>query len=306
MALAVVAGTWACAGASWAMFFGEELHDAPRRIGGVVARAGVIASILIGVPVVLFTIGAGDLQKILSAESPFATFLAVTGGKLLGALVSVGVATAIFNALIVSTVASSRFYYANGRDGIFPAPMNRALTRVHGRFLSPWVAALALGGLGAVFCLFGERMNILLLSGEVYSGALVALGVLVGRRLGRTGKTGYRTPWFPLVPAFGLVVGAGLAAATYADRDAGRPSMMILLGVIAIAAVYYETALRRKGLASACAGRGKVGRFRWMPRRQRPFSERLAFPGGGVWPKFRIQWKRRKRQLIRRGSSIAN
>src|SRR5665213_3126888 len=26
MALAVVAGAWACAGASWAMFFGEELH----------------------------------------------------------------------------------------------------------------------------------------------------------------------------------------------------------------------------------------------------------------------------------------
>ena len=101
-------------------------------------------------------------------------------------------------------------------------------------------------------------MNILLLSGEVYSGALVALGVLVGRRLGRTGKTGYRTPWFPLVPVFGLVVGAGLAAATYADREAGRPSMMILLGVIAIAAVYYETALRRKGWRVHVPGEEKL------------------------------------------------
>jgi amino acid transporter len=243
-ALAVVGGSWACAGASWAMFFGEELHDAPRQIGGVMALAGAVASILIGVPVILFATSAGDLPTILSAESPFAAFLAQTAGQRLATFVSFGVATAIFNALIVSTIALGRFYYANGRDGIFPPRVNRALTRVHGRFLSPWVATLILGALGSIFCLLGERKNLLLLSGEVFSGAFVAVSVLVGRRLGRTGQSGYRTPLFPLVPVFGLVVAAGLACATYADRQDGRPSMMILLGVIAIASVYYQMVLR--------------------------------------------------------------
>jgi amino acid transporter len=246
-ALAVVAGAWACSGAMWAMFFGEELHDAQKRIGGVVAMAGVIAAIVVGIPVVLFATSAGDLQSVLSAGSPFATFLVLNAGPRLAAVVSFGVATAIFNAIIVSTIATSRLYYANGRDGIYPVAVNRALTRVHTRFLSPWIATLTLGVIGSFFCLLGERMNLLLLSGEVFSGALVALSVLVGRRLGRTGKTGYRTPWFPLVPVFGLVVAVGLAAATYADRDAGRPSMMILLGVIVIAAIYYQAVLRPRG-----------------------------------------------------------
>jgi fructoselysine transporter len=247
MALAVVAGAWACAGANWAMFFGEELHDAKKRIGGVVALAGTVASILIGIPIILFAMSVQDLQAILSAESPFATFLKHTAGPRLGAMVSFGIATAIFNALIVSTVASSRFYYANGRDGIFPQGMNRALTRVHGRHLSPWMATLTLGGLGALYCAMGERMNILLLSGENFSVALVAISVLVGRRLGRTGQTGYRTPLYPLVPIFGVIVTVGLIVATYADRDAGRPSMMILSGVVVIAAIYYQTVLRPRG-----------------------------------------------------------
>jgi amino acid transporter len=237
----------ACSGASWAMFFGEELHDAPKRIGGVIAMAGVIASILIGLPVVLFATSAGNLQNTLSAESPFAAFLALTSGSRLGNLVSFGVATAIFNSIIASTVAGGRFYYANGRDGIFPARVNKALTRVHGRFLSPWIATLILGTLGSLFCLLGVRMNLLLLSGEVFSGALVALSVLVGRRLGRTGQSGYRTPLFPLVPVFGLVVAVGLVAASYADREAGRPSMMILLGVIVIASFYYQMILHPRG-----------------------------------------------------------
>ena len=247
MALAVVAGAWACAGASWAMFFGEELHDAQKRIGGVVALAGTVASILIAIPIVLFATSVSDLQGALSAESPFAAFLKQTAGPRLGAVVSFGIATAIFNALIVSTVASSRFYYANGRDGIFPKAINRALTRVHGKLLSPWVATLTLGALGALFCAMGERMNILLLSGENFSVALVAIGVLMGRRLGRTGQFGYRTPWYPLVPIFGVLVTAGLIVATYADRDAGRPSMMILSGVVLIAAFYHQLILRPRG-----------------------------------------------------------
>lgn len=247
MALAVVGGSWACAGASWAMFFGEELHDAPRRIGGVIVAAGVIAGVLIGIPVALFAMSATELQTALAAESPYAEYLAKTAGPRLASGVSLGIAVAIFNCLVVSTIASSRFYYANGRDGIFPSPFNRVLTRLHGRFGSPWVATLLLGLVGTSFCLLGERMNILLLSGEVFSGALVALSVWVGRRRGRTGQTGYRTPWFPLMPVFGLLAAAGLVVATFVDREAGRPSMMILLGVIAVASGYYQWVLKPRG-----------------------------------------------------------
>ena len=247
MALAIVAGAWACSGAAWALFFGEELHDAHRRLGGVVVKAGVVAGALISVPLVLFAIGAGDLQDMLAADAPFAAFITTTAGPRIGTLASLGVAIAIFNSIIVSTIASSRGYYANARDGVFPRPINWALTRTHSRFKSPWIAALSLGGLGAAYCLMGQRMNILLLSGEVYGGALVAISVLVGRRRGLTGRIGFRTPLYPAIPIFGLLVAAAFVVATYADADAGRPSMMILLGVVACAVVYYALVLRPKG-----------------------------------------------------------
>jgi hypothetical protein len=58
------------------------------------------------------------------------------------------------------------------------------------------------------------------------------------------------------------VVAAGLATATFADRQDGRPSMMILLGVIAIASVYYQMVLRPRGWRVHLPGeKGSPGTF---------------------------------------------
>ena len=43
LALATVSGVWSCGGASWAMYFAEEMHDARRKIGRVIAWTGVFA-----------------------------------------------------------------------------------------------------------------------------------------------------------------------------------------------------------------------------------------------------------------------
>jgi hypothetical protein len=49
------------------------------------------------------------------------------------------------------------------------------------------------------------------------------------------------------VPILGVLATLGMIVATYADADAGRPSMMILSGVAVLAAIYYQIVLRPRG-----------------------------------------------------------
>ena len=243
MALAAVAGAWTCAGASWAMYFAEEMKEARRGIGRVIAWAGLIASLTIAIPVVLVVISASDLKGVLGSPAPFATFLARTGGPVIGVLVSLGVIAAIFNNMIAVSLGLSRLLYASGRDRVWPGPVNRFLMIMHPRWRSPIAATVLLGVLGAAACLAGERALIIILSGEVFSTLLISLAVLAGRRSGRVGEF-FRSPLFPLFPLFGLVVWGASVAADYFDAAAGRPSMILLSAVFLGALLYYVLKLR--------------------------------------------------------------
>ena len=48
-----------------------------------------------------------------------------TGGPTIAAVVSAGVAAAIFNSMIATIMAYGRYLYATGRDGIWPRPVSR-------------------------------------------------------------------------------------------------------------------------------------------------------------------------------------
>jgi amino acid transporter len=246
LALATVAGAWSCAGASWAMYFAEEMKEARRNIGRVIAWAGLIASLTIALPVVVVVMSAPDLKQVLGSPAPLAAYLARTGGPVIGLLVSLGVIAAIFNNLIAVSLGLSRFLYASGRDRVWPKWLNRLLTVMHPRWRSPMAATLLLGAAGAAACLAGERALIIVLSGEVFSTLLISLAVLVGRRRGRTGQF-FRSPLFPLIPLFGLVVWAASVVADYLDPEAGRPSMILLTSVFLAAVAYYLLRLRRTG-----------------------------------------------------------
>ena len=246
MGLAVVAGAWACAGASWAMYFGEELKDAPRRIGRVIAWSGLIASLTIAVPMALLVFAIGDLKSDLAAEAPIAVFLARTGGPAIAAVVSIGVIAAIFNNLIAAGMGLGRFIYATGRDGIWPGPVNRVFAMLHPRLRSPVVATVLLAGASVIAVLAGERALIIFLSGDVIGALLISLAVLVGRRRGLTGAR-FATPLWPLLPIFGLLVTAATTYADWLDKDAGRPSMFLIDGLFVAGLIYYQARLRRAG-----------------------------------------------------------
>lgn len=230
MGLAVVAGVYATAGANWALFFGEEMHDAQRRMGRVTAWAGVLASVTIAVPMVLMVMSAPDLRTMLSAEAPIAAFLSSAGGPVVAGLVSAGVILAIFNNQVVLGMALARFMFSTGRDGIWPGTVNRAFAHLHRGWQSPVRATVLLCIVSAFAVLLGERVLLIVISGNVFEYLLMAVALFVGRRQGVTGRW-FRIALHPLVPVVGLALVAAFIAADWMDPDAGRPSMILLSGV---------------------------------------------------------------------------
>jgi fructoselysine transporter len=243
MGLAVVAGVYATAGANWALFFGEEMHDAQRRMGRVTAWAGVLASVTIAVPMVLMVMSAPDLRSMLSAEAPIASFLTSAGGPLVAGLVSAGVIAAIFNNQVVLGMALARFMFATGRDGIWPGPVNRAVAQLHRGWQSPVRATVLLCIVSAFAVLLGERVLLIVISGNVFEYLLMAAALFVGRRQGVTGRF-FRIALHPLVPVATFAIVAAFIAADWMDPDAGRPSMLLLSAVFLASLAYCRLRLK--------------------------------------------------------------
>lgn len=181
LALAAVSGLWATAGASWALYFAEEMHEVRQKIGRVIAWMGALAALTIAGPMVLMVLGAGDLKTILGAEAPIAVFLTNTGGPVLANVVSLGVVAAIFNAMIANVMAYGRFLYSTGRDGMWVGPINRFLATLHPKTGAPVAATLILAVMSIGVMFIGEKALIIFLSGNVSDYLLVSLAILVGR-----------------------------------------------------------------------------------------------------------------------------
>jgi amino acid transporter len=156
----------------------------------------------------------------------------------------VGVSAAIFNSIVATIMAYGRYLYATGRDGIWPAPMSRLLGRLSKRFQTPVVASLILTFGSGLMALLGERTILVLISGNVSDYLLISLALFVGRRKGLTGRD-FRAPAHPFVPIFGLTVTALSIVADWLDKDAGRPSIVLLMGLFLGALAYYHFRLRQ-------------------------------------------------------------
>lgn len=248
LGLAAVSGLWATGGAGWALYFGEEMVEAKRKIGRVIAWTGAIAALTIAVPMILMLMSAQDLKATLAAEAPMAAFLRVTAGPVLANLVSLGVIAAIFNSLIACMIAYSRYIYSTGRDGVWTPGLNRLLSGLHPRFQSPTAATLVLAVFAGLSILFGEKALLILISANVFDYILMAFAVIVGRRRGQLGQD-FRTPLHPLVPIFSLVVTSLSVIADWLDPEAGRPSTVLLWSLFIGALVYYHFRLRRASQA---------------------------------------------------------
>jgi amino acid transporter len=249
IALGAVSAVYATVGGNQALFFGEELKDPHRRMGPVIIIACLGGAFATALPIIFVVLSAPDLGALLRSPAPFAQFLSARLGAWAGPALSAGVALAIFNANIVQIMGGARIFFSLGRDGLFPIPVNRVLSKVDPRTGTPRAATLVVGAFTAGCCLLPAHALLVFITGLlVYGWSLVCLALLVGRHKGLTGAPGYwRAPLYPLAPLAGLVMAVGFTLADLADKDAGRPSLLLLGLVVVGALAWNQFGLRRRG-----------------------------------------------------------
>ena len=247
LALGAISTIYATVGGNQALGFGEELKDPHRRMGPVVVAACMIGAFATALPVILVLLSAKDLQAVLASPAPFATFLSAALGPWAGPALSAGVALAIFNALAASIMVNGRLYFSLGRDQLFGARLNGLLARVAPSGV-PRAATLVVSAFGLACCFIDGHVLLVFMSGLlVYGWSLICVAVLIGRRKGLTGGPGYwRAPLFPLFPLLGLVMAAVFTVSDLMDADAGRPSLLLLGLVVAVALAWYYLVLKRR------------------------------------------------------------
>ena len=248
LALSAVTVVFDSVGGNEAIGFGEELQNPHRNMGTAIVLSGIISALTIALPIICLLIGSKDLLSVLSSPAPFTEFLSSAIGPTAGRILSAAVALAIFNALIVQIMWSARLFFSLGRDNIFPRFINALLARVHRPSGAPRGATLVVGAFGGACCLLQTHVLIIFDQGLIsFTLTLVCFAVLVGRRKGLTGRSGYwQSPLFPLAPVLGLILAACSCIAALLDREAGRPSILLMGAIVAAAVLWHHFVLRRR------------------------------------------------------------
>jgi amino acid transporter len=258
--LATAVAIFAYNGFGAAVYFGEEMHEAPRTVARAILLAFVLIVAFEFLPVLGVLLGASDLKGLLASSNPFGDFISARGSRTLNVLVSVGVALAIVNAVIAIVLVNARFLFSSGRDRVWNQHANRWLVQIHPRFGSPWVADLLAGALGIAACFVPFKL-LLVLNGAtlVFMYALLCMASIAGRRTGSTSHGAFRMPLYPLPPLCGLLALAYVMYANWIDVEIGRPGIMTTFIVMVLAALYYVALRRLRGPGWAMRGPSDSG-----------------------------------------------
>ncbi|WIX82468.1 APC family permease [Amycolatopsis carbonis] len=224
-------------GFSTAVYLAEEMREPHRTVSRTVLWTLGISALVILVPVVAITLAdTGSLGDV-----DLTALVVSWSGSTLGTVVSLCIAAAIGNAVIVMVIQNSRVLYASGRDRAWPDPVNRALSVVSSRFGSPWVATLVVGLSEAVLCF----VPVDTLSGVTGVAVValylaIALTVLGARRAAHRGPHVWRMPGWPVVPVV-VVLALGYVLVEQTALDLG-----ITAAVLVVSGAYWLFYLRRR------------------------------------------------------------
>jgi amino acid transporter len=246
LALASTNASWSIAGSSQALLFCEDMKR-PATVGRIMMICFALTAFLETAPVIGTIIGSHDLRTVLAQDAPFEAFLAQYLPDFGMKLVSLSIAVAIFNASLAGFIGMGRNLFAMGRTQLFTPALNHALMRLTPKSDAPWFSLLLLGITTALATLLSMKIKIMLLSGGLISITVFYVwGSFSGRRSGRTGTHAYRMPLYPLIPVLGIFLLIGEIAALWVDRDIGRPSLFIWVGINAFSYSYYRFVLMRR------------------------------------------------------------
>ncbi len=116
LGVGAAAAIYAFDGYGSAVYFGEEMHAAPRQMAKVVFRALFVGALFMLAPMLAVVAGAPDLPGLMADPSPVPALVQRLGGQRLYEVMSLGVALALFNAMLAISLMGGRPLYSSARD----------------------------------------------------------------------------------------------------------------------------------------------------------------------------------------------
>jgi amino acid transporter len=231
--------TFVVNGFGTAAYLSEEIIEPRRNVARVVFASLGLGAAVILIPTITTVLAVGDLDDL--ATGNFSEFVHAWGGQGMGVAVNVAIAIAILNAVIVMVLQNGRVVYASARDKAWPAPVNRALTQLHPRYNTPWLATVVIGVPGAVLAYAVDIEALLGLTSVIVSVMYVILAVAALRvRAQKTGANGWRMPLWPFPPLLVII------AVGYALFGSARADVIATATVVVLALAYYVFYLARR------------------------------------------------------------
>ncbi len=157
-------------------------------------------------------VALGTLPGLAASESPLAEAMGGLVGVWGGLLLTVAAVISIEGNVADSILAGPRYLFALAQDGFGP----RALSRVHPRYRTPYVAILVQTGVALALALSGSCVGLALLSiiARLATYMATAAAVPVLRKKFGAAKGALRLPGGPAIPVAALLLNLGLLASS--------------------------------------------------------------------------------------------
>ncbi|UNO39462.1 amino acid permease [Streptomyces sp. MST-110588] len=172
-------------------------RDVPR---GILGSLAICTVLYVAVSVVVTGM---EKYSHLSTDAPLADAFKDLGHPFWAGLISFGAAVGLTSVCMILLLGQSRVFFAMSRDGLLP----QVFSQVHPRFGTPYRSTVALGAVVAVVAgltsidELAELVNI----GTLFAFVVVALGVIILRRVRPELPRAFRTPLVPLVPVLSVL-----------------------------------------------------------------------------------------------------
>ena len=213
-----------------AIYLAEDMQKSGRPMAVAILVTLVIVVLVELLPLTALILGAPSLSEISKQADPISYVVGQLSNPVLARVISAGIFLSVFNAIIAIVVQNSRFLYASGRDGLWPARVNRLLVRIHPRFGTPWIATM-LFAVPSALLTFNSNLGSLTSFTVIIillAYLIMALAALISRS--RPFDHPYRMPWWPL-PALMAIAGSAYTLWTI-FQGAPLRDFLILGGIV--------------------------------------------------------------------------